>query len=102
MSTSRPSIPMRCASARVGDNLGRLGLAAQLVTADAGATDWWDGRQYDRILADVPCTASGIVRRHPDIRWLRRKWTHPNLQHFQPKYSTTFGRCCCRMVNCYS
>lgn len=58
---------------RVGDNLGRLGLAAQLVTADAGATDWWDGRQYDRILADVPCTASGIVRRHPDIRWLRRK-----------------------------
>jgi 16S rRNA (cytosine967-C5)-methyltransferase len=57
----------------VGDNLGRLGLAAQLVTADAGATDWWDGRQYDRILADVPCTASGIVRRHPDIRWLRRK-----------------------------
>ena len=35
--------------------------------------DWWDGRQYDRILADVPCSASGIVRRHPDIRWLRRE-----------------------------
>ncbi|MEO7031395.1 MAG: 16S rRNA (cytosine(967)-C(5))-methyltransferase RsmB, partial [Herbaspirillum sp.] len=34
---------------------------------------WWDGRPFDRILADVPCTASGIVRRHPDIRWLRRK-----------------------------
>ncbi|MEW7851190.1 16S rRNA (cytosine(967)-C(5))-methyltransferase RsmB [Massilia aurea] len=58
---------------RVGDNLARLGLAAKLLTADAGARDWWDGRQYDRILADVPCTASGIVRRHPDIRWLRRK-----------------------------
>ena len=58
---------------RVGDNLGRLGLSANLVTADAGASDWWDGVQYDRILADVPCTASGIVRRHPDIRWLRRK-----------------------------
>jgi len=58
---------------RVGDNLGRLGLRATLLTADAGSADWWDGRQYDRILADVPCTASGIVRRHPDIRWLRRK-----------------------------
>ena len=43
------------------------------LAADAGSRDWWDGRQYDRILADVPCTASGIVRRHPDIRWLRRK-----------------------------
>jgi len=59
--------------ARVGDNLGRLGLQAQLVTADAQDTGWWDGQGFDRILADVPCTASGIVRRHPDIRWLRRK-----------------------------
>ncbi|WP_305821179.1 16S rRNA (cytosine(967)-C(5))-methyltransferase RsmB [Massilia brevitalea] len=58
---------------RVADNLGRLGLEATLVTAQAQTRDWWDGRQYDRILADVPCTASGIVRRHPDIRWLRRK-----------------------------
>jgi 16S rRNA (cytosine967-C5)-methyltransferase len=59
--------------ARVGDNLGRLGLSSTLVAAEAQTQDWWDGRQYDRILADVPCTASGIVRRHPDIRWLRRK-----------------------------
>lgn len=59
--------------ARVGENLGRLGLAATLVAADAGQTGWWDGQPFDRILADVPCTASGIVRRHPDIRWLRRK-----------------------------
>jgi len=59
--------------ARVGDNLGRLGLSATLVTGTAQAQYWWDGEQYDRILADVPCTASGIVRRHPDIRWLRRK-----------------------------
>ena len=59
--------------ARVGDNLGRLGLSATLVTGTAQAQYWWDGQQYDRILADVPCTASGIVRRHPDIRWLRRK-----------------------------
>jgi 16S rRNA (cytosine967-C5)-methyltransferase len=59
--------------ARVGDNLGRLGLSATLLAAPAQDRGWWDGRQFDRILADVPCTASGIVRRHPDIRWLRRK-----------------------------
>jgi 16S rRNA (cytosine967-C5)-methyltransferase len=58
---------------RVGDNLGRLGLSATLVAAQAQDRDWWDGQPFDRILADVPCTASGIVRRHPDIRWLRRK-----------------------------
>jgi 16S rRNA (cytosine967-C5)-methyltransferase len=59
--------------ARVGENLGRLDLGATLVAAEAQRSDWWDGRKFDRILADVPCTASGIVRRHPDIRWLRRK-----------------------------
>jgi 16S rRNA (cytosine967-C5)-methyltransferase len=58
---------------RVDQNLQRLGLQANVKTGAAEASDWWDGRQYDRILADVPCTASGIVRRHPDIRWLRRK-----------------------------
>jgi 16S rRNA (cytosine967-C5)-methyltransferase len=60
--------------ARVRDNLDRLGLAAELVVGDAAApATWWDGRPFDRILADVPCTASGILRRHPDIRWLRRE-----------------------------
>jgi 16S rRNA (cytosine967-C5)-methyltransferase len=59
--------------ARVGENLERLGLKAAMKAADAQHPDWWDGQAYDRILADVPCTASGIVRRHPDIRWLRRK-----------------------------
>ena len=58
---------------RIDENLQRLQLSADLVAGDASGTDWWDGRQFDRILADVPCTASGIVRRHPDIRWLRRK-----------------------------
>jgi 16S rRNA (cytosine967-C5)-methyltransferase len=58
---------------RVDQNLQRLGLQAKVTTGAAEARDWWDGTQYDRILADVPCTASGIVRRHPDIRWLRRK-----------------------------
>jgi 16S rRNA (cytosine967-C5)-methyltransferase len=59
--------------ARVDQNLQRLGLQASVQTGAAENIDWWDGVHYDRILADVPCTASGIVRRHPDIRWLRRK-----------------------------
>jgi len=59
---------------RVGENLARLGLEARLVAADAAQPDiWWDGRPYERILLDVPCTASGVVRRHPDIKWLRRE-----------------------------
>ncbi|MFL6658611.1 MAG: 16S rRNA (cytosine(967)-C(5))-methyltransferase RsmB [Massilia sp.] len=58
---------------RVEENLARLELTATLKAFEAQTAVWWDGQQYDRILADVPCTASGIVRRHPDIRWLRRK-----------------------------
>lgn len=58
---------------RVEDNLRRLGLSAALKAFEAQTRVWWDGEPFDRILADVPCTASGIVRRHPDIRWLRRK-----------------------------
>lgn len=57
---------------RVHDNLERLQFSARLQCGDARDAAWWDGRPFDRILADVPCTASGIVRRHPDIRWLRR------------------------------
>lgn len=60
-------------AARISDNLSRLGLRAQVQTADCRAVaDWWDGRPFERILADVPCSASGVVRRHPDIKWLRR------------------------------
>ena len=58
---------------RVEENLERLGLLANLKAFEAQTSVWWDGVQFDRILVDVPCTASGIVRRHPDIRWLRRK-----------------------------
>jgi 16S rRNA (cytosine967-C5)-methyltransferase len=58
---------------RVADNLQRLQLQARLLQGDAASAAWWDGKPFDRILADVPCTASGIVRRHPDIRWLRRR-----------------------------
>jgi len=58
---------------RVDETLARLGLEAQTRVADATQpADWWDGVQFDRILLDAPCTASGISRRHPDIRWLRR------------------------------
>ena len=58
---------------KITENLSRLQLQATLIAADASKRDWWDGQQFDRVLADIPCTASGIVRRHPDIRWLRRK-----------------------------
>ncbi len=60
---------------RIGENLQRLGLAANVRIGDAGTpAQWHDAadQPFDRILADVPCSASGIVRRHPDIRWLRR------------------------------
>lgn len=58
---------------RVHDTLRRLGLSARTAAADAGDTAaWWDGRPFDAILLDAPCSASGIVRRHPDVRWLRR------------------------------
>lgn len=59
---------------RIAGNLDRLGLAATVTVGDAGTVEgWWDGRPYDRILADVPCSASGVVRRHPDAKWLRRE-----------------------------
>ena len=59
--------------ARVDDTLARLHLKARTQTGDGRRpSDWWDGRPFDAILLDAPCSASGIVRRHPDIRWLRR------------------------------
>ena len=64
--------PVRCQ--RIEDNLARLQLKARVLCADAALTgDWWDGEFFDAILLDAPCTASGIVRRHPDVRWLRRE-----------------------------
>ena len=57
---------------RVQQNLARLGLSAELLAADASQpTTWWDGRPFDRILLDAPCSASGVIRRHPDSKWLR-------------------------------
>ena len=58
---------------RVQANLDRLGLAATLVAGDALRPEaWWDGRPYERILLDVPCSGTGVIRRHPDIKLLRR------------------------------
>ncbi|MDB5810547.1 MAG: sun protein [Betaproteobacteria bacterium] len=58
---------------RVRQNLSRLDMNAELMCADVNDIDaWWDGQPFHRVLADVPCSASGVVRRHPDIKWLRR------------------------------
>jgi 16S rRNA (cytosine967-C5)-methyltransferase len=63
--------PARAASIR--DNLSRLGLQADVRVGDAGAPDaWWDARTFDRILIDAPCSATGVIRRHPDIKLHRR------------------------------
>jgi 16S rRNA (cytosine967-C5)-methyltransferase len=60
-------------AARISSNLVRLGLAAQVVTGDAARPEgWWDGRPFERILLDVPCSGTGVIRRHPDIKLLRR------------------------------
>jgi 16S rRNA (cytosine967-C5)-methyltransferase len=64
--------PSRCR--RIAETLSRLGLHAEIQDADcAKLTTWWDGRPFDAVLADVPCTASGVVRRNPDAKWLRRE-----------------------------
>ena len=58
---------------KIWENLARLGLTAGTQLADAANLDsWWDGTPFDRVLIDAPCTASGVVRRHPDGKWLRR------------------------------
>ena len=59
---------------RIEENLARLGLTASIKVADCiKLNTWWDGEPFDAVLADVPCTASGVVRRNPDSKWLRRE-----------------------------
>lgn len=71
---------------RVQENLDRLTLKATLCAGDAARpSTWWDGKPFDRILADVPCSATGVVRRHPDIRWLRRSGDFKTLARQQAR-----------------
>jgi 16S rRNA (cytosine967-C5)-methyltransferase len=65
-------------------SMERLGLTATVVQGDAAAPDeWWDGGLFDRILLDAPCSATGVIRRHPDIRFLRRPGDIESLQQTQ-------------------
>lgn len=70
---------------RVQDNLSRLKLTAKIVTADAATNEWWDGQLFDRILLDAPCSGTGVIRRHPDIKWLRKASDIEQLTLLQEK-----------------
>jgi 16S rRNA (cytosine967-C5)-methyltransferase len=72
--------------ARVATDLARLRLHARLEAADAAAVEsWWDGIAFQRILLDAPCSGSGVVRRHPDIKWLRRETDLPAMAREQAR-----------------
>ncbi|RAU48477.1 MULTISPECIES: 16S rRNA (cytosine(967)-C(5))-methyltransferase RsmB [unclassified Pseudomonas] len=69
---------------RVKENLDRLGLSADLIAADARDTEqWWDGKPFQRILLDAPCSATGVIRRHPDIKQTRQADDIPALATLQ-------------------
>ena len=86
--------------ARIRENLDRLRLAGprvRVLLGDAGEpAKWWDGRPFDRILADVPCTASGVVRRHPDGKWLRREADIPSFARQQARLLDALWPCLAR------
>jgi 16S rRNA (cytosine967-C5)-methyltransferase len=69
---------------RVAENLARLALEATLKAGDAREPNgWWDGTPFDRILIDAPCSGTGVIRRHPDIKWLRRPGDIPRMAQVQ-------------------
>ncbi|MDF2939799.1 MAG: sun [Gammaproteobacteria bacterium] len=68
---------------RVEENLSRLHLCAKIMTADASQQHWWDKKPFERILLDAPCSATGVIRRHPDIKWLRQASDIENLAKLQ-------------------
>jgi len=73
--------PQRCQS--IVSNLSRLRLKARVLNGDACAQDWWDGTPYDAILIDAPCSGTGVIRRHPDIKLLRRDSDIKQLSQLQ-------------------
>ncbi len=78
---------------RIQDNLTRLGLTATLMAADASDTaNWWNGQTFDAILLDAPCSATGIIRRHPDIKWHRKPKDIEQLVSTQAKLLDTLWR----------
>lgn len=80
--------------ARIESNLARLGLIANIRVADAARPDgWWDGKPFDRILVDAPCSGSGVIRRHPDIKWLRRESDLPGFAAQQLSLLSALWKC---------
>jgi 16S rRNA (cytosine967-C5)-methyltransferase len=78
-------------AARIESNLARLGLTASVRAADAAKpADWWDGSPFDRILLDVPCSGTGVIRRHPDIKLLRRP---ADVARFASRQSALLAAC---------
>ena len=72
--------------ARVAENLLRSNVLARFEVADASKpTVWWDGKPFDRILLDAPCSGTGVIRRHPDIKWLRRDTDIPRMTELQQR-----------------
>ena len=87
---------------RIAENLTRLGLHASLQAADCARLDtWWDGRPFDAVLADVACTASGVVRRNPDSKWLRREADIASFAAAQSRILDALWRVVRRGVNCF-
>lgn len=71
---------------RVRENLDRLNFSAELIVADASdASTWWDGKLFDRIMVDAPCSSTGVIRRHPDIKVLRWEEDIKSLVNVQQK-----------------